>query len=106
MESWDSDGMDVNCYNHFRKQFGNFWGTWVTQLVKRLTLDFGSGHDVAVSAIKSHVRLPSDHTSLLGILSFPLSLPIPHMRVCTLSLTLSVKINKYFLKRESNLAIL
>jgi len=24
------------------------WGAWVAQLVKRLTLDFGSGHDLKI----------------------------------------------------------
>ena len=25
-----------------------FWGTWVAQLVKHLTLDYGSGHDLRI----------------------------------------------------------
>ena len=27
------------------------WGTWVAQLVKGLTLDFGSGHDLRVMSL-------------------------------------------------------
>ena len=33
------------------------WGAWVAQLVKRLTLDFGSGHDLAVHEIEPLVEL-------------------------------------------------
>ena len=32
-------------------------GAWVAQLVKRPTLDLGSGHDLTVHGIESHVRL-------------------------------------------------
>ena len=28
------------------------WGTWVSQLVKNPTLDFGSGHDLTVQEIE------------------------------------------------------
>ena len=31
-------------------------GAWVAQLVKGLTLDFSSGHDLTVPGIKPHVR--------------------------------------------------
>ena len=37
-----------------------YWGGWVTQLVKRLTLDFGSGHDLTVFEFEPHVRLCTD----------------------------------------------
>ena len=33
---------------------------WVAQLVKRLTLDFGSGHDLVVCEPQSHVGLRAD----------------------------------------------
>ena len=32
------------------------WGAWVAQSVKRLLLDFGSGHDFMVREIEPHVR--------------------------------------------------
>ena len=56
-------------------------GTWVAQLVKHPTLDFGSLHDLVVHGIEPSL---SAH-SLLRILS----LPLPR------SPTLSVKINKH-----------
>ena len=70
-------------------------GAWVAQLVKHLTLDFGSGHHLTVCGIEPYCRvLPWLVQSLLGILSLPLSLPIPHLLTCALSLSLS----KYFKK--------
>ena len=51
------------------------WGAWVAQLVKHLTLDFGSGCDVTVHEFEPHVRLTVQ--SLLGILSLTLSLCPP-----------------------------
>ena len=33
------------------------WGVWVAQLVERLTLGFGSGHDLVVLGIQPYVRL-------------------------------------------------
>ena len=36
------------------------WGTWVAQLIKRPTLDFGSGHDLMVPQIEPHVSLYAD----------------------------------------------
>ena len=53
-------------------------GAWVAQSVKRLTLDFGSSHDLTVCEFEPHVRL--------GILSLSLSLPLP----CSLSLSLKI----------------
>ena len=35
--------------------------SWVAQLVKHQTLDFGSGHDLTVHEFKSHVRLCVDN---------------------------------------------
>ena len=35
-------------------------GAWVVQSVQRLTLDFGSGHDVTVRGIEPHIRLHTD----------------------------------------------
>ena len=61
----------------------------MSQSVKRLTLDLGSGHDLTIHDIKP----------LVGILSSSLSLPVPPARVHswhanTFSLSLSLKINK------------
>ena len=53
------------------------WGTWVAQSVKHPTLDLGSGHDLTVCGFKPHIRSVLTVWSLLGILSFPLSLPLP-----------------------------
>ena len=36
------------------------WGAWVAQLVKRPTLIFGSGHDLAVQGIEPRIRLCAD----------------------------------------------
>ena len=59
----------------------------MAQSVKRLTLDFGSGHDLKVHEIEPSVRVPR--------LEFSLSLslcPSPaHM--CARALSLSLKIN-------------
>ena len=54
-------------------------GTWEVQWVKRLTLDFGSGHDLTVCEIKPHVWLCADSMepawdSLCPFLSAPPSL--------------------------------
>ena len=55
-------------------------GDWVAQSVKRLTLDFGSGHDPGVKGSALGSALTAG--SLLGIPSLPLSLslPLPHLR--------------------------
>ena len=42
---------------------GSLWSpfyAWVGQSVKRLTLGFGSGHDLTVCGIKPHLRLCAD----------------------------------------------
>ena len=39
-----------------KKQIGD-WGAWVAQSVKRLTLDFSSGHDLTVSEFEPYIRL-------------------------------------------------
>ena len=33
------------------------WGTWVVQLVKPLTLDFSSDHDLMVRGFEPHIGL-------------------------------------------------
>ena len=39
--------MNLSSQMHFQLK-RNLRGTWVAQLVKHLTLDFGSGHDLTV----------------------------------------------------------
>ena len=55
------------------------WGAWVAQLVKRQTLDLGSGHDLTVHGMESHLRLCADSMEpTWDSLSLPVSLPFPH----------------------------
>ena len=52
----------------------------MAQSVERLTLDFGSAHDLMVLRFEPRVRLCADMLivwSLPGILSLLLSLPLP-----------------------------
>ena len=58
------------------------WDTWVVQLVKRPTLDFGSGHDLTVVG-------PSLVSDSVCLLSLPLSLCPSPTHVCALSISLS-----------------
>ena len=56
-------------------------GTWVAQLVKRLTLGFGSGHNLTVREFKPCVGLCADSSepawdSLSPLLSARLSLSL------------------------------
>ena len=53
------------------------WGTWVAQLAKRPTFDFGSGHDLMVHEFEPTLGSVLAAGSLLGILCLPLSLPLP-----------------------------
>ena len=48
------------------------WGALMDQLVKRLPLDFGSGHDLMIHEFKPHVRLCTDSACL----GFSLSLSL------------------------------
>ena len=55
-----------------------FRGTWVAQLVKQLTLDFDSGHDLIVHGFEPCVGLCTDSAEpAWNFLSLPLSDP-PH----------------------------
>ena len=47
----------------------------MAQLVKHLTLDFGSGHKLEVREMEPHVGLCANSQSLFGILSLLLSVP-------------------------------
>ena len=69
-------------------------GAWVTQLVKHLTLGFGSGHDLTICEFESHNGL-----SAVSIepASDPLSpsLSAPPQLMCMISRINIKKINKY-----------
>ena len=68
-------------------------GTRVAQSVKRPTLDFGSGHDLTVHDFEPHVGLHAVSCQRGACLGSPSrSLPLP--RLCSFSLSLSLKINK------------
>ena len=62
------------------------WGTWVAQLIKHLTLDFGSGHDLTVCEFEPQMGLHADSVEPAwdSVPLFPLSLLISH--VCSLSI--------------------
>ena len=65
----------------FRNKRSVSWVTWVAQLNKLPTLDFGSGHDLTACEIKPNVRFHADTTepawdSLFSSLS--LLLPLLH----------------------------
>ena len=67
-------------------------GTWVTQSVKRLTLDFGSGHGLTVHEIKPRMGLCTNSMEpAWDSLSPPLSpsLFAPPLLMLSLSLSLS-----------------
>ena len=51
--------------------------TWMTEMVERPTLDFGSGHDLMVHGINPCLDSSLTVQTLLEILSLPLSLPPP-----------------------------
>ena len=67
--------------------------------VKRLTLDFGSGHDLTVRGTEPHIRLCSDSKEpAWGSLSLSLSLSLspstPSRLLCTRARALSLKKQK------------
>ena len=83
-------------------------GASVTQVVKHLNLDFGSGHNRLVCGIKPHIGLCADSAepawdscSLSVSLSLCLSAPPPFTLSLSLFLCLSKWINK--LKKNNNL---
>ena len=66
-------------------------GSWVVQSVKRLTLEFGLGHDLMICGIEPHIGFCADSMQpAWDPLSLSLSLPL----LCLLPL----KINKYTLQ--------
>ena len=66
-----------------------FWrGAWVAPLVKHLTLDFLSGHDLTVWEFEAHTWLCRGSTEPAWD-SVSHSLPLPYLRSLSLSLSLS-----------------
>ena len=58
-------------------------GAWVAQLVKHLTLDFGSSYNVTVLGLSPTSGSVLTVRSLIGILSLPLCVPL----LCSSSLS-------------------
>ena len=46
--------------SEYATQKESYRGAWLAQSVKRLTLGFGSGHDLMVGEFEPHVRLLAD----------------------------------------------
>ena len=65
-------------------------GAGVARSVKCLTLDFGSGHDLAAHEFEPHVALCAGSAEPRGILSLCLSLSLCPSPTCILSLSLKV----------------
>ena len=60
------------------KHYSCWWGAWVPQLVKRLTLGFGSGHGLLVCEFKPRIGLCADSVEpAWDSLCLPLPLPPP-----------------------------
>ena len=85
LQVW-KDVVTTQCY------LKEYWGTWVTQLVKHPTLDFDSGHDLTVREMEFHVRLCADSPEPAWD-SLSLFLSAPPLLVCLFSLFLSLKLN-------------
>ena len=49
--------LGLGIINKFLLRLSDAWSPWVAQLVKRLTIGFGSGHDCTVSGFKPHTGL-------------------------------------------------
>ena len=83
---------------HLNRARQDAGGTWVAQSVKRLSLDFGSGHDVAARGIEPHVGFCADGMGATWdslSLSLPPSLPSPaRSRTCTHALLKTNKLKK------------
>ena len=73
----------------------------MTQLVKCLTLDLASGHDLRVCGSEPHIRLCADGVEPAWDSVSP-SLSAPPPLVCALSLFLSLSQNKLKKKKKIN----
>ena len=73
---------------------GETWGAWVAQSVGRLSLGFGSAHDLMVCGFEPHIELCVDGAGAepaWGSISPSLCTLSPH---CVLSLSLSLSQHK------------
>ena len=78
---------------------------WVAQSVQHPTLDLGSGHDLMISEIESHVGLCAVSVDPAWDSLLPsLSLSLTDLLSLFLSLCVSLKINKNFLKTGAYLS--
>ena len=80
----------------------------MAQSVKRLTLDFRSGHGLAVRGLESRMGVcPGGVEPAWDSLSPSLSLPLLRSLLLSLSLSLSpsLKINKLTLKRKEKIKV-
>ena len=104
----------LSCYIYLKSWTSR--GNWMTQLVKCLTLNFNSGHDLAVCEIKPHICAIRTENAW-DSLSFSLSLSAPPPLILSLSLSLKINIkkikkieswtsNQLFLKKRTFSAIL
>ena len=68
----------------------------MAQPVKHLTLDFGSGHDIRICEIESHVKFWADSKEPAwdSLCQSPVHTH-GHLLASSLSLSLSLKINKH-----------
>ena len=86
------------CMHTYKVCITKYWsgGPWGAQLVKRLTLDFSSGHDLAFCDIELHPGLHADGTGpAWDSLSLSLCLSPEHAHDFFLSLSLSNKLKIY-----------
>lgn len=84
----------TKCSSHSGIKKCCFQGAWVTQSVKCLTLDFGSGHDLTADEIEPHIGLCADSVEPAWDLSLYPSSTHVHSLSLSLSLSLSVSQNK------------
>ena len=72
----------------------------MVQSVKHLTLDLGSGHDLTIREVEPRLGLCANTVltagNLLGVLSLPLSLPLPCLHTVSLSLKINNNLKKFF----------
>ena len=83
--------VDVTWINRLKNEH-NLWGIWVAQSVKRLTLDFSSGHGLSVCEFEPRVSLCADSVE-------PAWDPLSAPPLLTCSFFLSLKINKINIKK-------
>ena len=77
----------------------------MAQLVKHLTLNFRSGHDLTVCGFEPHSGLCPHCMEQFGILSLSLSLSLSLPLLCLHTNSLSLKINKHLKIHEQNFSL-